>query len=735
MKGLYFYKLSSPYQEDMTKDCKLTINEIDHNFMTLKNTDIKDITFDEENGLLTLSQINGDKFIAKIDLSHFTKDFSVEWNKENLALIFNYDGKTIKIDEFVAEILENSMTNIVQQIIAQTITDDTLNGVGVEGNPLCINPIMATGTYRAVEKVINCISGEKLPDAESLKKGDRFLSHENRNIYGNLYDYESIKKINDDLKSGWRIPTKEDWDNMLNAVELCDEYKNHNSIICNIEAGQFAGKLLKSNEYWKTVTIEANAKNSNSTNEPSKAPTSAQGVDSYGFKVLPAGYGNDTESVQHMGEQAEFWTITETDKTDVYAKRFFYDKSSVIQIAEEPKAVCSVRLVKDYDGKNFYGIETINGINYNTVLMPAENTEFGFSIWTTSNIGFNDEKYKPVLFNNNEIIVNEEVYYLNEWDGFKWLKREFIEGDSLVIKDGPDGDTNREYQLIDGKLVNIKRELRTEVEDVLSDIHAQIDGVAQNLATSSQEINTRIDEVISSVDGVCNQIRDVDDKLKNIETNVSDLSSATSENFNAINAEILVINEHINNVESERKAADSVLSGAIDANTSAISANTEAISALSASNETAHSTLQGNIDTVSGKINDVESESKAADEALHNQIESVSSEVAENEEVVAAALTDLKGDIISQTNNILELNAKIDNNKDATDASVDSLNRKIDDANNKIQVLEEVATSNKGRLISQDGSSYDCANGVITLATDDASKTITIQLTGNYGTF
>ena len=47
-KGIYYYKLQSNYKEDVTKDCKLTINEIDHNFVTLKDADIKDIAFDEE---------------------------------------------------------------------------------------------------------------------------------------------------------------------------------------------------------------------------------------------------------------------------------------------------------------------------------------------------------------------------------------------------------------------------------------------------------------------------------------------------------------------------------------------------------------------------------------------------------------------------------------------------------------------------------------------------------------
>ena len=57
------------------------------------------------------------------------------------------------------------------------------------------------------------------------------------------------------------------------------------------------------------------------------------------------------------------------------------------------------------------------------------------------------------------------------------------------------------------------------------------------------------------------------------------------------------------------------------------------------------------------------------------------------------------------------------------------------DLENAKSELNDSIQLNKDRLISQEGSSYDCANGVLTLATDDASKTITIQLTGDYGTF
>lgn len=477
MKGLYFYKLSSPYQEDVTKDCKLTINEIDHNFIALKNTDVKDINFDEETGLLTLSQINGDKFVTKIDLSHFTKDFSIEWDSEKSALIFHYDDKEIVINEFISTIVDNSITNIVEEMISQTNTDNTLIGVGVGQNPLGINPLEIPGTYKAVERLINKLDGEYLPNEEQLKKGDRFLSYEKLNLYGYLYNYDAVKKINEDLKNGWRVPTKEDWDNMLNAVELCDFDKNHQSKICNVDAGKYAGKLLKYSEYWKLnesnedtlVTCDDGCMVCEG-DEPLINPLSTKGVDVYGFSILPAGYGDGYANLNYMGEQTEFWTSTETERTDVYTKRFYYNKSSLVQIAETPKSLCSLRLVKDYNGNNFKGVETVNGMNYRTVLMPSANSKFGHAIWLASNVAFDEKRYNPVLPNNGDVLMNETAYYINEWTGFHWLKKEFINGDSVVIKVGPDGDNNREYQLIDGKLINIKRDLRNELLEIVNEL-------------------------------------------------------------------------------------------------------------------------------------------------------------------------------------------------------------------------------------------------------------------------
>lgn len=51
------------------------------------------------------------------------------------------------------------------------------------------------------------------------------------------------------------------------------------------------------------------------------------------------------------------------------------------------------------------------------------------------------------------------------------------------------------------------------------------------------------------------------------------------------------------------------------------------------------------------------------------------------------------------------------------------------------ETLSNNINSNQDRLIKQEGSQFDCENGTLTLATEDETKTITINLTSDYGTF
>ena len=58
MKGLTFYKLVSPYPEDITKNCGLLGTEIDENFFHLKEEDIRTAYW--ENDVLILERVDGD---------------------------------------------------------------------------------------------------------------------------------------------------------------------------------------------------------------------------------------------------------------------------------------------------------------------------------------------------------------------------------------------------------------------------------------------------------------------------------------------------------------------------------------------------------------------------------------------------------------------------------------------------------------------------------------------------
>ena len=110
-KGLYYYKLQSPYPEDVTKNCKLTINEIDSNFLSLKDEDIKSADFDRESKTLVLTRNNGEKLIVVLDDAAYDLNIDANCSDEGVTLSVYYDGKNgvkqFKVDHLITlEMLE-----------------------------------------------------------------------------------------------------------------------------------------------------------------------------------------------------------------------------------------------------------------------------------------------------------------------------------------------------------------------------------------------------------------------------------------------------------------------------------------------------------------------------------------------------------------------------------------------------------------------------------------------------
>ncbi|MBR6517563.1 MAG: hypothetical protein IKT40_12100 [Bacilli bacterium] len=563
MKGLYFYKLASPYAEDVTKDCKLTVNEIDHNFLTLKESTmevseklVNNIQVDNVNGRLVLTLNDGEVLAA--DVTNFTKDFSVEYDKFNGAIYLHHDNIVDKIEGLVTE------DNIVRLKTNTIVTDETLIGDNIT-DALGVSVVEKTAFFRPVERLIDCTKGENLPYANNVKKGDRYLSLEYSNPYGYLYNYKSATKIAEECGNGWRIPSKEDWDGMLNAIELCDEYRNHHLSTCNYTLGKVAGKLLKANHTWflsessttaecgcgcSCGTEEFDIEMDSNEEEPKVNACDVKGVDSYLMTLLPAGYGDGCMSMDYFGTRCKYWTSTNTSVGEIYTKRFDYDKAGVVQISEDPESVCSLRLVKDYDGSNFTGVEYINSVPYRTVLMPSTISKTGYMIWMAENAAFSNSVYNTFEPNGGEGVSSVKVHYFNEWNGFEWVKKVVSNGDSFVIRNAFDGTKDNEFRLSDNELINVNILAFNSIADIydfkLAENEAAIKALGNQIEEHVIELRKEINDEASSraeadieIKGLISEesIARINSDLE-LRTSISELRNKASEIENNLNNEI-----------------------------------------------------------------------------------------------------------------------------------------------------------------------------------------------------
>lgn len=462
MKGIYYYKLISPYEEDVTKNCKLTVTEIDSNFYNLKSSDIKSGSIDTENWKINLAKNDGEEIVIDISslsseiteiankqisdffassgdtmsgttglfLNNPTEDFDCSYDIDNGVMAFTWvcDGVTYK----------REFTGIVTQNQINVTTDSTLLGNGQNLNPLKLSNVETTGHYRPVIKVIDVTAGESLP-TDNVPYGARYLTKEKSSKYGYLYNYKAMQEIEQMLKdsnSAWRIPSKEDWDKLLNSIELCDEDRTHSSLDCHVELGKFAGKLLKSATGWEEYT-DATEKTSSTL---LTAKDNGIFTDKYGFNALPCGYAKDDEYNVGFGKSAGFWTTTQIEgsaaKLDHYQKMFSYKSSMVEQTAECDDCMFSIRLVKDYNGHNHQAYEDILGNNYGSVI--TINSE---QVWTSENmmIDLGEDCTRP---NSGDADIFHDTYFINHWTGEKWERKELVEGDIIAIQQQKDDTYN-----------------------------------------------------------------------------------------------------------------------------------------------------------------------------------------------------------------------------------------------------------------------------------------------------
>ena len=583
MKGLYFYKLVSPYSEDVTKNCRLTVNEIDGNFLNLKDEDIKSAEFDCEAKVLTLTRNNGETLQADMSCAWqgLTSNFDVTFDESGCTgsgvLRFTWDEDGEKHEATITGLVTKD--NIGNYVMTEAITDGTIIGNGRDGNPLSLNPIEQTGHYKPVIDLRDMTNGESLPTNNEL--GDRYLTLEKVDDYGHLYNIDGVKELEAKLSNGWRIPTKADWDNMLNAIEPC-AYRNHQSHDCHIELGKVAGKELKTANDWPfdpaTSAVTDDTAYLFEEVVPSEKPINTRGTNKYGFSALPTGFAYEKGGeIQKFGMYTSFWTNTQTmsgARSDYYVKTLMHNKAGVWQSAECPFDYRSVRLVKDYDGSNARESAYIGGKYYEEVLLPSMNSEHKFAIWTKTNVDIevsdqNQIKYSD--YNDNDDSYNTKahnVYVINEWTGKDWERKIMPEGGVIVINNEQCRTLNgKEFQYdADTEFRLVKGELKATDELVFDKVWEKIGAIILNINNKiSAETAARItaDEALS--DAITDVSNALDDEINRAKEAESGLSNAIkTEETRAKEAES-GLSDAIKTEKQERITADEALSGAIKA--------------------------------------------------------------------------------------------------------------------------------------------------------------------------
>ena len=482
INGIIYYKLDAEtkgYVGDITKNCGLKGEEIDGNFNFLRGHDIETISFDESGNML-ITRYNGEvlKAIKAPEPEKPDYAFAFDSKKGSLTII-TPNGKEIILDGF----------KTASDIDTNVFHDFTLEGTGIETNPLKLSNIIKTGRYKPAIKLIDTtVTNEEGESLNSLPKdknakNDRYVTKEKVSRFGKLYPLTGIREIQkrlEEINSEWRIPSKEEWDELLNAVECANP--NHNSENTNVYLGEVAGTILKSTKYWK----EYNGK--------------LLSQDAYGFSIYPVGYAGNrgVDFYGSFGESCAYWTLTDEhclNHPDVYVKIFDYKEERVGQQTWGEDYHLSLRLVKNYNpNEGCNSAEDIDGVTVNCLHIPGQNL-----IWTKDNIAFSKEQYLGFTPKEWEAQLGDESYdiryYINDWNGKTWDRHEILEGEGIVIYETEHGRMH-EWLLVNGELIDSTIFNRNEFEKEFNQIENNINHLQNdiNLETQTREENDKIIE-------------------------------------------------------------------------------------------------------------------------------------------------------------------------------------------------------------------------------------------------
>jgi uncharacterized protein (TIGR02145 family) len=379
-------------------------------------------------------------------------------------------------------------------------------------------------------------------------KGYRIVTKEKIDNFGCLYPWKAVGMIQKALtenKSQWRVPTKEDWDELLNAMETNPQARNHDSL-SNKWLGEVAGSALKTNNMWRKY-------------ETSLKEIPVEGQDVVGLTVYPLGIGpdrneilnDDNADIEGFTKLAGMWTNTTDNTGNAYVKIFGYNSAQVDQDTYGEGARMSIRLVKDYKYSNYNEIESILGLPYPTELVYGICDDMPYvKIWTKINVYDSSPGLGGIRSNEWNVVTDSDrgvkiVYFINEWDGVSWHKKVLTDGDSVVIKDYNEKPYH-EWRVIGEELIDTVDSIMKEFEETLNELNTKLDAEIETRENSNKKLLETIQNEVEIRANVDNQLKDAISNEATLRSNVDKQ-----------------LHEAIKNEGIVRKAQDDLLHNAI----------------------------------------------------------------------------------------------------------------------------------------------------------------------------
>jgi uncharacterized protein (TIGR02145 family) len=389
---IYFYKLESPYSEDETKNCKLSITELDSNFKIFKDNIIKDAYFNPYDYSLTIEKYDENKKII-IDLS------SIKGKIDSNDSIGNGDNESIQKILISGSIDDNGVLTLtigednqveIEGFLVKVNHDISFHGDGTESNPIRLSELEKTNSYKAVSGIFDSVP------TEVLGINEKYVSSGLSSNFGTLYNVQGMLYIQDKLKKEnrkWRVATEEDWNGLRTYCNECDDK-------------DISGKVLKSKSFWE----------GNDT------------LDTYGFSVYPTGYVN--EDMQLVRDVSCAYMLTSTKNGDNYiVESFLGDSDGMKSIDSISTNMYSIRLVCDYSDNPNIELDDIFGKVYKIAYIK----ELG-QIWMLENLNYSiKESDLSITYNYDGENTITTIYTINNWNGSELESKQLQNGDEITV--------------------------------------------------------------------------------------------------------------------------------------------------------------------------------------------------------------------------------------------------------------------------------------------------------------